>query len=121
MAEAVTRVYSSLAKGVFNPYTLTGNIIVDGVVASAHSDWLLDDFCPRRCTGWLPAVYQALFVPGRLLYRALGTVAADVLDVNNPQKSYKKKIGTSPRAFAFLLAVSVVPVATTAALIQQTL
>ncbi|CAE7681139.1 wrt-1 [Symbiodinium sp. CCMP2456] len=121
VAEVVTTVSCSLALGLFNPYTLTGTLIVDGVVASAHSDWLLDDFCPRRCVGWLPATYQALFLPGRLLYRGLGSMAADVLDVNNPQNNHEKKVGTSPRAFAFLLALSVVPVATTGALLHQVL
>lgn len=46
-------------QGVFNPYTLSGTIVVDDVVASAHSDWLLDDICPEKYVGSLPAIYQA--------------------------------------------------------------
>ena len=73
--------------GVFNPDTLTGTF-VDGVVASAHTDWLLDDCCPRRCAGWLPAVYQALFLPDRLLYRGLGSMAARA----TPNTTMKRKL-----------------------------
>jgi hypothetical protein len=42
--------------GAFNPLTLTGTIVVDGVVASAHSDWFLD--------GIVSADAQARGLPG---------------------------------------------------------
>lgn len=70
--------------GLYNPYTLSGKIVVNGVVASAHSNWILDDWTPSSMSQYLPAVYQLLFLPGRLLYQVLGTPAADFLDVNNP-------------------------------------
>jgi hypothetical protein len=72
-------------KGLYNPYTLSGKIVVDGVVASAHSNWVLDDWTPSAMSQYLPAVYQVLFLPGRLLYQFAGASAADFLDVNNPQ------------------------------------
>ena len=36
--------------GLFNPYTLSGSIVVDGVAASCHSSWILDGvaFPPAR-------------------------------------------------------------------------
>jgi len=70
--------------GLYNPYTLSGKIVVNGVVASAHSNWVLDDWTPSSMSQYLPAVYQLLFLPGRLLYQLVGTPAADLLDVNNP-------------------------------------
>jgi len=70
--------------GLYNPYTLSGKIVVNGVVASAHSNWILDDWTPSSMSQYLPAAYQLLFLPGRLLYQFVGTPAADFLDVNNP-------------------------------------
>ena len=40
--DSVTNVTVSPARGLFNPYTLGGYIVVDGVVASAHSSSRLD-------------------------------------------------------------------------------
>ena len=36
--------------GLFNPYTLSGSIVVDGVAASCHSSWILDG------VAWPPAL-----------------------------------------------------------------
>lgn len=72
-------------EGLYNPYTLSGKIVVNGVVASAHSNWVLDDFTPPSMSQYLPAVYQLMFLPGRVLYQLAGASAADYLDVNNPQ------------------------------------
>jgi hypothetical protein len=71
--------------GLYNPYTLSGKIIVNGVIASAHSDWVLDAWTPAWMSSYLPGIYQVLFLPGRLLYQLAGASAADYLDVNNPQ------------------------------------
>jgi desert hedgehog protein len=71
--------------GLYNPYTLSGKIVVNGVVASAHSNWVLDEWTPSSMSQYLPAAYQVMFLPGRLMYHVLGTPAADFLDVNNPQ------------------------------------
>lgn len=73
--------------GVFNPYTTSGTIVVDGVVASCHSSWILDDLTPQKLLPWLPTAYQALFLPGRWLYQMFGPAAASFLDMNNPQSS----------------------------------
>lgn len=40
-----------------------GNIVVNGVLASAHSSWQLDDIIPASMTHHLPAVYNILFRP----------------------------------------------------------
>lgn len=65
----VTGTATLVATGAFNPLTLGGTIVVDGVAASAHSDWFLD--------GWVSAAtqataYQALFAPVRALYALIG-------------------------------------------------
>jgi len=77
-------------KGLYNPYTLSGKIVVNGVVASAHSNWVFDDWTPSAMARYLPAVYQVLFLPGRLLYQLAGPSAADMLDMNNPQLAGEK-------------------------------
>jgi hypothetical protein len=74
------------AAGMFNPYTLGGSIVVNNVLASSHSDWILDDLVPLSLTGYLPYIYQALFAPGRLLYALFGSSAADALDLNSPMQ-----------------------------------
>lgn len=40
-----------------------GHLVVNGVVASAHSDWVLDDVVPPRMVPYLPEIYQAIFRP----------------------------------------------------------
>ncbi|GBF88859.1 hypothetical protein Rsub_01358 [Raphidocelis subcapitata] len=61
------------ARGLFNPYTLGGTIVVDGVLASAHSGWLIDGAAAALgASHALPAVFQALFAPLRALYAAAG-------------------------------------------------
>lgn len=48
------------AAGLYAPFTLDGTIIVDGVLASVHSDWFLDGiFDALSLTSALPAAYQA--------------------------------------------------------------
>lgn len=69
--------------GLYNPYTLSGNIVVNGVVASSHSSWLLDAWTPQELQHHLPGLYQKTFVLGRWLYYLFGAPAADVIGVNN--------------------------------------
>ena len=52
---AVTATKMITATGLYNPLTLSGTIVVNGVAASAHSEWFLDGLVP---TSWLPIVYQ---------------------------------------------------------------
>ena len=47
----------------------SGQILVDDVLASSHSDWLLDGLVPARFTHYLPAVYQSIMALAFLLYR----------------------------------------------------
>jgi desert hedgehog protein len=68
------------ATGAFNPLTMQGTIIVDGVVASAHSDWFLDGYVAADTQA---KVYQAILAPVRGLYRIIGpewtrTIAEDL-------------------------------------------
>lgn len=66
-------------QGLFNPYTMGGSIVVDGVLASSHSSWLIDGVAQRLgAAHLLPAVFQALFAPLRVLYAAVG---ADTMEV----------------------------------------
>ena len=52
-------VSTTYSKGLYNPLTLSGTIIVDGVVASVHSDWFLDTALNALgVPGWLPVAYQ---------------------------------------------------------------
>lgn len=88
----IQKISSITAKGLYNPYTLSGTIVVNGVVASSHSDWILDDLVPTSWLQWLPAIYQALFFPGRVLYHILRTLGPEaletvvsLLDLSNPQ------------------------------------
>ncbi|MFO1072876.1 MAG: hypothetical protein U1E17_15160 [Geminicoccaceae bacterium] len=70
MASApVTAAATGMRAGLFNPLTLGGTIVVDGVAASAHSDWFLDGIASPDTQA---AVYQAMFAPVRLIYAAIG-------------------------------------------------
>lgn len=72
-ASMVKHVGWSAEQGLFNPYTMGGLIVVDDVVASAHSGWVLDGVMDALgLTHKIPALYQALFAPVRMLYRTLG-------------------------------------------------
>lgn len=91
----VTDILTSHLSGLFNPYTITGNIVVDGVVASCHSSWILDSLVPKGFQPWLPAVYQAVFLLNRWMYWLFGAAAADAFDMNNPQAS-PETLGCGP-------------------------
>ena len=69
------------ALGMYNPYTLQGSIIVDGVLASTHSESdvipvepMLRTFMadPHAVAALAPTVYQILFAPFRALYHLRG-------------------------------------------------
>merc|ERR1712086_756327 len=70
-ASQVYTVERVVLKGAFNPYTTSGNIIVDEVVASAHSEWFLDEAVPRSVTRYLPAIYQSILSLNRVLHLSL--------------------------------------------------
>lgn len=55
----VKAVRNKIMRGAFNPYTLGGTVVVDGVVASAHSSWLLDPVLDAfHATHLIPSTYQ---------------------------------------------------------------
>jgi hypothetical protein len=62
--------------GLFNPYTRNGLLVVNQVVASAHSDWFLEPFVPLKYEHFIPIMYQAILAPVRALYNMLGRVKA---------------------------------------------
>eukprot|EP00889_Picochlorum_renovo_P006866 jgi/Picre1/33896/NNA_001375.t1 len=70
----VTAVEEIFAQGYFNPYTMEGNIIVDGIVASCHSSFILDKLFNRMGIS-IPAGYQAVFAPLRVIFKAVGAKA----------------------------------------------
>ncbi|KXZ44119.1 hypothetical protein GPECTOR_73g640 [Gonium pectorale] len=74
----VVSVKTVVRPGLYNPFTLGGRIVVDGVLASAHSDWFLDPLVPAAARRFLPAVYQAVLAPVRLLYRLVPRALAQV-------------------------------------------
>merc|ERR1712178_335800 len=67
------------SEGLYNPFTIDGSIVVDGVQASAHSDWFLDSLAaPLGLTSTLPSIYQAVLAPARWMYHAVGSEVARV-------------------------------------------
>jgi len=52
--------------GLFNPYTTTGDVVVDGVLASCHSSWFLEGVASESST---VRIYQQLLAPVRMLHR----------------------------------------------------
>jgi hypothetical protein len=66
----IDSVATELHSGLYNPYTLGGDIVVDGFAASAHSGLAALD--PLVGGGkHTAALYQALFAPLRVLYRLM--------------------------------------------------
>lgn len=80
----VNKVSSVAKKGLFNPYTVSGKIIVNDVLASAHSEWILDNYVPEALVRHLPAIYNALFIPMRIIYYLSGERGVSVLDLSSP-------------------------------------
>lgn len=104
------------ALGAYNPYTLSGSIVVDGVVASSHSDWIFDDIVPASWSQYLPYLYQALFMPGQWLYHVGGVQAARTLDMSNPQYA-PDSYGRGSQFLAFCLTMFIMVVSHTCSLL----
>jgi desert hedgehog len=68
-ASPVIEIANVVRTGLYNPLTLGGTILVDGVAASAHSDWFLDGLVSADTQG---KVYQAMFLPVRAIYHLIG-------------------------------------------------
>lgn len=58
-ADRVVGVALAPARGLFNPYTLGGTIVVDGVLASAHSSSFLDGLFAGLGLD-IPTAYQVI-------------------------------------------------------------
>merc|ERR1711879_765550 len=61
----VTTIGSAIEVGLFNPYPHAGTIVVDGILASAHSSWLLEGMMPET---HVPTAYDILLTPVRILH-----------------------------------------------------
>ncbi|BDA50219.1 probable sonic hedgehog protein A [Coccomyxa sp. Obi] len=53
----------TISKGLYNPYTKGGNVVVNRVLASAHSSYVLDDIVPESMAHYLPTIYNTFFRP----------------------------------------------------------
>ncbi|KXZ42801.1 hypothetical protein GPECTOR_117g366 [Gonium pectorale] len=75
----VSAVDVMLARGFFNPYIRGADLIVDGVVASPHSNWILDSIMPASMVKYLPAIYEAMLAPVYGIYLTVGPYTSEWL------------------------------------------
>merc|ERR1719453_927999 len=61
----VAKVGLRVEKGLFNPYSHSGTLVVNNVLASAHSSWLFEGLLSET---HLPTVYNVLLKPVRGLH-----------------------------------------------------
>lgn len=69
--ERVIGIEKEKAKGLWNPFTIAGTIVVDGVLASCHSDWFLESLPEwmRPSRHLIPAIYQTVMGPARHIHK----------------------------------------------------
>lgn len=112
--DRVADVTLASSMGLYNPYTLAGSIVVDGVQASCHSSWVLDGLF--RALGIpLPAGYQAAFAPLRALYRLIGPARAEALQAVALPLLHGEAAGAGPALAAAAAAAAVALAAASAA------
>jgi hypothetical protein len=59
--------------GAYNPYTMKGNIIVGGVLASSHNDWSnADTLVPSMVKPLVPGIYEMVLSVHRWGYTIFG-------------------------------------------------
>ena len=90
--------------GVFNPFVFGADLIVDGVVASPHSDWILDSIVPGFAIKWLPLVYEILLSPIYLTYTALSPLLGPETARWMAEDLKLAEAGSSPLGYAAILA-----------------
>jgi len=84
----VTSVAAEYMYGLYNPYTEeNAMIVVNGVVASTHSTWFLDNVMPQRYDHLLPSIYEAALFPARAAYRLMGAEWAKSVQARLPLDS----------------------------------
>jgi Hint module len=94
----VTAVTASIKAGAFNPMTVAGTVVVDGVVASTHSDWFLDGIASAAVQA---QVYQVLFAPVRGIYRVIGPQRMAEVTERWGVVDFVREQTSSPRAVAW--------------------
>jgi desert hedgehog protein len=93
--DEVAAVRTTVAVGAYNPLTMNGTIVVDGVVASAHSDWFLDGIVSADAQA---KVYQAILAPVRVAYRALGPARMETITEGWGVVDFVREATTSARS-----------------------
>jgi len=105
---AISKVERVVLLGAYNPYTPSGELIVNGVVASCHSSWFLEG--GYVSPSLVPSVYQALLAPLRALYSAAPAVVKRFADhfatANDNRPMSELKLGEIMRALAAPLATT---------------
>lgn len=76
---AVLEAWVTPAAGAYNPLVRGADLLVDGVVASPHSNWVFDSIAPASMRKHLPAVYEAMMAPIYALYCMVGAANAEWL------------------------------------------
>ena len=65
-------------EGLYNPYIRGGDIIVNDVAVSVHSEWFMDGL-PFVKSASLPCIYEWLLYPVYVLFNVLGADSSDLL------------------------------------------
>ena len=102
--------------GLYNPYTPSGFIVVDGILMSCHSEWILDPLLSgTRLAPYIQEIYQLVFWPLRRIYGAIGPTRVDEwFGAGNPARTDVSRQTTIFYAIASVtvaVAVAVIKVA----------
>jgi hypothetical protein len=75
----VTSIKTVVGQGMYNPYSLNGATLVDGVAASDHSHWVFDFLVSDSNANILPMLYSPLLQNGlSTLYRVAPTLVESI-------------------------------------------